>query len=65
MKLKEKTRPRGNAGRASKMICLAAINSEDSPVTHVLQAALIGRRFGLKPATAATVAALVFMEVRL
>jgi hypothetical protein len=40
MRPKEKTRPRGGAGRASELICLAAIDLENSPATHVVQAAI-------------------------
>jgi hypothetical protein len=65
MRPKEKTRPREGAGRDFELICLAAINSEDSPALIVLQAAISGRRFGLTPATTAPGASLVFMEARL
>ncbi len=61
---RRKTRPRRNADRASECFAVAAISSEDTPSTLLMQARRLAARYGVSPALAPIVATLHFGEVR-
>ena len=59
----KKARRRGNASRASEVICSTTNTPDFTPPAFALQAAYIARRVGtMDPATLAALAALAFGE---
>ena len=64
VKAKKRNPAARSADRASRMICLAAINSENNPSPSSLQVARLTARFRVNPTIAPLVALLAFGEGR-